>query len=74
MFDPMSMLFFLLLLYTAIHPQLQFRSLANTRLKLIREIEGKHGWRVVTLIHRQEKTRFPGFLAHRYIDIEDSRP
>ncbi|MFZ8790725.1 MAG: SDH family Clp fold serine proteinase [Thermosphaera aggregans] len=43
-------------------------------MKLIREIEGKHGWRVVTLIHRQEKIGFPGFLAHRYIDIEDLRP
>jgi len=42
-FDPTSMLFFLLLLYTPIHPQLQFRSLANTRLKLIRRIERKHG-------------------------------
>jgi ClpP class serine protease len=70
----MSMLFFLLLLYTAIHPQLQFRSLANTRLKLIRGIERKRGWRVVTLIHRQEKIGFPGFPAYRYIDIEDSRP
>jgi hypothetical protein len=43
-------------------------------LKLIREIEGKHGWRVVTIIHGQEKIGFPGFPAYRYIDIEDLRP
>ena len=43
-------------------------------MKLIRKIERKHGWRVVTLIHRQEKIGFPGFLTHRYIDIEDLRP
>lgn len=43
MFDPVSLLFFLLLLYMAVHPQLQLRSLANARLKLIRELERKYG-------------------------------
>ncbi|QOR94593.1 ATP-dependent Clp protease proteolytic subunit [Thermosphaera chiliense] len=72
MFDPVSLLFFLLLLYMAVHPQLQLRSLANARLKLIREIERRYGWRVITMIHRQEKIGFLGFPVYRYIDIEDS--
>ena len=72
MFDPVSLLFFLLLLYMAVHPQLQLRSLANARLKLIRELERRYGWRVITMIHRQEKIGFLGFPVYRYIDIEDS--
>jgi len=70
--DPISILFFLLFLYLVIHPQLQFRALTNARLKLIREIEKKYQWRVITMIHRQEKMGFLGFPIYRYIDIEDS--
>uniref|UniRef100_A0A7C5TFF4 Serine protease n=1 Tax=Ignisphaera aggregans TaxID=334771 RepID=A0A7C5TFF4_9CREN len=72
MIDPMSILFFILFLYIVLHPQLQLRALTNTRLKLIRELEKKYGWRVITLIHRQEKMGFLGFPVYRYIDIEDS--
>jgi ClpP class serine protease len=54
------------------HPQIQLKALANSRLRLIKEIERKNGWRVITLIHRQEKIGFLGFPVYRYIDIEDS--
>jgi ClpP class serine protease len=68
----MSILFFILFLYIIMHPQIQLKALANSRLRLIKEIERKNGWRVITLIHRQEKIGFLGFPVYRYIDIEDS--
>lgn len=72
MTDFMSFLFFILFLYIVMHPQIQLKALANSRLRLIKEIERKNGWRVITLIHRQEKIGFLGFPVYRYIDIEDS--
>jgi len=66
------MLFFILFMYIALHPQLQLRGLMNARMNLIKEIEKKYGWRVITMIHRQEKIGFLGFPIYRYIDIEDS--
>ncbi len=39
---------------------------------MIRTIENKYGWRVITLIHRQEKIGFLGLPVYRFIDIEDS--
>lgn len=72
MVDIVSLLFFFLFLYIIIHPQLQIRALTSSRLKLIREIEKKYGWRVITLIHRQERIGFLGFPVYRFIDIEDS--
>ncbi|MEM0008508.1 SDH family Clp fold serine proteinase [Thermofilum sp.] len=70
--DIMSLLFYILLLYIVFHPQLQMNALTRARLKLIQAIEKKYGWRVITLIHRQEKIGFLGFPLYRYIDIEDS--
>lgn len=70
--DIISLLFFFLLLYAILHPQLQFRALINARFKLIRNIEAKYGWRVITMIHRQERMGFLGFPIYRFIDIEDS--
>lgn len=72
MIDPISVLFFALFLYIVLHPQLQLRALTSARLRLLREIERKYGWRVITLIHRQERMGFLGFPIYRYIDIEDS--
>lgn len=70
--DIISLLFWLVLLYLILHPQLQFRSLQAARLRLIKAIEEKYGWRVVTMIHRQERMGFLGFPIYRFIDIEDS--
>lgn len=72
MIDIISLLFFLLFLYLALHPQLQHRALISARRRVIEEIERKYGWRVITLIHRQERMGFLGFPIYRYIDIEDS--
>ncbi len=70
--DIISLLFWLLLLYVLIHPQLQYKALLNARLRVIRALERKYGWRVITMIHRQEKIGFLGIPVYRFIDIEDS--
>lgn len=70
--DVIGLLFWLLLLYMIIHPQLQLKSLQNARYRVIREIEKKYKWRVITMIHRQEKVGFLGIPIYRFIDIEDS--
>ncbi len=70
--DIISLMFWFLLLYVLIHPQLQYKALLNARLRLIRTIERKYGWRVITMIHRQEKIGFLGIPVYRFIDIEDS--
>ncbi len=70
--DIISLMFWILLLYVLIHPQLQYKALLNARLRLIRTIERKYGWRVITMIHRQEKIGFLGIPVYRFIDIEDS--
>jgi len=48
------------------------RSLQHARLRLIALMERKYGYRVITMIHRQEKIGFLGVPVYRYIDIEDS--
>ncbi len=70
--DIISLLFWLLLLYVLIHPQLQYKALLSARLRVIRALERKYGWRVITMIHRQEKIGFLGIPVYRFIDIEDS--
>lgn len=71
-FDIIGLLFWFLLLYTLIHPQIQFRLLQSSRMKLLRKMELKYKWRVITMIHRQEKIGFFGIPIYRFIDIEDS--
>ncbi len=55
-----------------LEPTLRYRSLRMARLQLLREIEEKYGWRVITLIHREERISLFGIPLHRFIDIEDS--
>ncbi|WFO76399.1 ATP-dependent Clp protease proteolytic subunit [Desulfurococcaceae archaeon MEX13E-LK6-19] len=70
--DIIGLLFWILLLYTLFHPQLQMKNLQNARMRIIHDMEKKYGWRVITMIHRQEKIGFFGIPVYRYIDIEDS--
>lgn len=67
-----GILFWILLLYALVHPYLKQRSLRMARYELISLMEKKYGWRVITLIHRQERIGFFGIPVYRYIDIEDS--
>ena len=70
--DIFYMFFWILLFLMFISPQLQFRQLKAARLSLIKRMEKKYGFRVVTMIHRQEKISFLGIPIYRFIDIEDS--
>ncbi|MCE4626363.1 MAG: hypothetical protein F7B78_01770, partial [Desulfurococcales archaeon] len=65
-------LFWLLFLVSLLQPVLAARRLQAARLALIRKVEERYGWRVVTMIHREEKVAFFGIPIHRYINIEDS--
>lgn len=70
--DIIALLFWILLLYALFHPQLYFKQLRHARMRLINELEKKYGWRVITMIHRQERIGLFGIPIYRYIDIEDS--
>jgi len=70
--DIVSILFWVLLFYALINPHLQMRALRSARLDVIKRIEGRYGWRLITLIHRQESISFFGVPVYRYIDIDDS--
>lgn len=73
--DPGSiigLLFWIILFIVLFSPSLQFHSLRSARLRLISVIERKYGFRLITLIHRQEKVGFLGIPVYRFIDIDDS--
>jgi len=70
--DVLGYLFWFLLFIAIISPWFSMRSLQHARLRLIALMERKYGYRVITMIHRQEKIGFLGMPVYRYIDIEDS--
>jgi len=70
--DFIGLLFWIVLLYLILEPQLRMRSLMSSRLNIIRDMERKYKMRVITMIHRQERVSFLGIPVYRYIDIEDS--
>ena len=70
--DILGYLFWLLLFIAMLSPWLSMRSLQHARLRLIALMERKYGYRVITMIHRQERVGLLGVPIYRYIDIEDS--
>ncbi len=70
--DIVGLLFWILFLVLILQPWLSYARLQSARLEMIRRIERKYGWRVITLIHRQERVGFLGIPIYRFIDIEDS--
>ncbi len=70
--DIVGLLFWILLLVLILQPWLSYARLQSARLEMIKRIEQKYGWRVITLIHRQERIGFLGIPVYRFIDIEDS--
>ncbi|MCE4600451.1 MAG: ATP-dependent Clp protease proteolytic subunit [Desulfurococcales archaeon] len=66
------MLFWLLFLFSLVSPLLSMRRLQAARLAVIRNMERKYGWRVITMIHREERISFLGVPIRRFIDIDDS--
>jgi len=67
-----GLLFWLLLLYVLFEPMVRVKRLQAARISMIKGIEEKYGWRVITMIHREETISFLGIPIRRYIDIEDS--
>lgn len=72
MIDIIGLMFWILLFVTMLWPQIQLRNIRAARLNLIRQLESKLGFRVITMIHRQERIGFFNIPIYRYIDIEDS--
>jgi len=65
-------LFWLIFLIAMLEPVMSLRRLRAARLAVIREMERKYGWRVITMIHREERISFFGIPIQRFIDIDDS--
>jgi ClpP class serine protease len=70
--DIIWLLFWLLFFAAMLEPVLSVKRLQAARLALIREMERKYGWRVITMIHREERVSFFGIPIQRFITIEDS--
>ena len=68
-----SSLLLVLFLFLALQPLIMGRWYTMQRVQAIRAIEKKHGTRVITMIHRQEKRSLFGFAQARYIDLEDAQ-
>lgn len=69
----LSTIFFLLFIVMAVQPLIVSRWFGFQREQAIRKIEKKHGSRVITMIHRQEKRSLFGFAVSRHIDLEDAQ-
>lgn len=69
----LSYLFWFFLILMALQPIIMGRWYALRRLQAIQGIEKRHGTRVITMIHRQEKRSLFGFSVSRHIDLEDAQ-
>lgn len=70
--DPISMLFWLFIIFSMLSPYMQQQALFAARARKLAEIERKRKSRVITLIHRQEAISFLGIPFTRFITIDDS--
>jgi ClpP class serine protease len=68
-----SSILFILIAIMVLQPMIMGRWYALRRAQAIRAIEKKHGTRVITMIHRQEKRSLFGFAISRHIDLEDAQ-
>ncbi len=71
-FDFSSLIWIAFLLF-ALQPILMGRWYAAQRMRAIRNVEQKHGSRVITMIHRQERRSLFGMSVSRHIDLEDAQ-
>ena len=69
-FSTLIWIFFALMV---LQPLLMGRWFGMKRGQAIRAIEQRHGSRVITMIHRQEKRSLFGFSVSRHIDLEDAQ-
>ncbi len=68
----LDVIFWLIILFMILWPQIQHKNLVYSRLNLIKKLENKRKSRVITLIHRQERIGLFGLPIFKFIDIEDS--
>ena len=67
-----SLIWWILLFYLIMGPQLQYRRLQFERMKIIDKLAKKNNSTVITMIHRQESIGFFNIPFYRFINIEDS--
>jgi ClpP class serine protease len=70
--DLTSLLFLLFFLFAIIYPQSQLRRIRMKRIARLKTMERRHGYKVLTLIHRREAISFLGVPAYQFIDEEDA--
>jgi len=67
-----SMIWWLLLFYLILGPQIQYRQLMMARKSLMKKMGTRRGTNVITMIHRQENIGLFGIPFYRFISVEDS--
>jgi len=67
-----SMIWWLLLFWLLVGPQLQYRRLMMMRQSIMRRLGERRGSNIITMIHRQESIGLFGIPFYRFISIEDS--
>lgn len=67
-----SLIWWILLFYLIMGPQLQYRRLQFERMKIIDRLAKKNNSTVITMIHRQESIGLFNIPFYRFINIEDS--
>ncbi len=70
--DPISIVFWLFIIFSMLSPYMQQQTLVSARTRKIAEMERKRKSRVITLIHRQEAISFLGVPLSRFITVDDS--
>jgi ClpP class serine protease len=61
-----------LFLYAIIYPQSQLKKIRMQRMAKLKAMERRHGYKVLTMIHRREAISFFGLPAYQFIDEEDA--
>jgi len=67
-----SLIWWILLFYLVMGPQLQYRKLQFERMRIIDKLARKNNSTVITMIHRQESIGLFNIPFYRFINIEDS--
>jgi ClpP class serine protease len=63
------MIFFL---YAVVYPQSQLKRIRMLRMAKLKAMEKRHGYKVLTMIHRREAISLFGLPAYQFIDEEDA--
>ncbi len=67
-----SLIWWLLLFYLLLGPQIQYRQLQAARRGLMKSLGEKRGSNVISMIHRQESIGLFGIPFYRFITVDDS--